>query len=243
MRGVVGKAGVEQIDTMMDAAKKEKRGVRASVIGIAVLLFGATGVVAQLQYAFNKIWNVKPDPRAGGIKQFVFKRILSFAMILAIAFLLLVSLVLTTVLSAFGERVGTWLPKDLSKGMLLGLDFAVSLAVASVLFAAMCKWLPDAKVAWRDAILGGFLTGLLFLVGKFLLGLYLGHQDPTAYGPAAALVLILIWTYYSSMIVFLGAEFTQVWARRHGRQIVPSPGAIRTEDCPGDSPQVRPALG
>jgi membrane protein len=231
LRGIVGAAGVTQLETMMDAASLQRKGLLASTIGIVVLLFGATGVVVQMQYALNKIWHVKPDPRQGGVWQFVHKRILSFAMILAIAFLLIVSLVVTTAVAAFQERIGGWLPHDVSKVLLLTANFVVSLLVFVILFAAMFKWMPDVRIAWRDAALGAIVTAALFMVGKFLLGLYLGRQDPSAYGPAAALVLILIWIYYSSMIVFLGGEFIEVWAHNHGRETIPAAGAVRVDDA------------
>lgn len=229
LKGVVGNAGVAQLDTMVDAASKPKHGVLATVVGIAILLVGATGAVVQLQYSLNKIWRVKPDPRAGGVWPFIYKRILSFAMILTLAFLMMVSLLVTTALSAFGEQIGAWLPKDVSKALLLTVNFGVSFLVLASLFAAMFKWLPDARIRWRDVALGAILTAALFMVGKFLLGLYLGALNPNAYGPAAALVLILIWAYYSAMILFAGAEFTEVWARRSGRPSVPTAGAVRID--------------
>jgi membrane protein len=229
MQGVVGKAGVEQINTMVNAANKQGRGIWATAIGVVVLLVGATGVVAQLQATLNRVWDVKADPRRGGIMRLVRKRLLSFAMILGVGFLLAVSLVLTTVLSAIGERMRDWLPSGVSGGLLFSLDVGASLIVFALLFAAMFKWLPDAKVRWRDVALGAIVTSALFIAGKFLLGFYLGRQDTSAYGPAAALVLILIWVYYSAMILFFGAEFTQVWARRHGARIEPAEGAVRIE--------------
>ncbi len=231
LTGVVGTAGVAQLETMIDAASRPRKGLLASALGVALLLFGATGVVAQMQYSLNKICHVKPDPRQGGVWQFLHRRILSFAMILAIAFLLIVSLVVTTALAAFQERIGSWLPHDISKVLLLTVNFVFSLVVFAVLFAAMFKWMPDAKIAWRDAALGATVTAALFMIGKFALGLYLGSQDPSAYGPAAALVLILIWIYYSSMIVFLGGEFIEVWADSHGRELILSVGAVNVEDA------------
>lgn len=238
IQGVVGRGGVDQIDTMMKAARQGNAGIWPTLIGIAVLIFGATGIVAQLQYSLNRIWRVKADPRVGGIMPFIRKRILSFAMILAIAFVLLVSLVVTTVLNALDEKVGNWLPSTVSKDLLLAGNVAVSLVVVGAIFAAMLKWLPDARIAWRDVILGAIVTAILFEGGKFFVGLYLGRQNPSAYGPAAALVLILIWVYYSAMIFFVGAEFTEAWAQRSGRRIVPVPGAVRADECPDATPHV-----
>jgi membrane protein len=237
LKGVVGPAGVQQVDAMMSAGGQHGHGIWATIVGVVVLLFGATGVVVQLQYSLNKIWRVQPDPRSGGVWQFVRKRILSFGMILGMAFLLIVSLVVTAALSAVGEQMGGWLPQDLSKAALLGLNFALSFVVYAILFAALFKWIPDAKSRIRDVALGALLTAVLFIVGKFLLGLYLGRQDASAYGPAAALVLILIWVYYSAIILFFGAEFTCVWAERHGRASLPTPGAVRIQSASNVEPQ------
>lgn len=224
---VVGEGGKEQINAMIQAANQPGRGLWATIIGVAVMVFGATGVVAQLQTALNKAWQVEPDPEQGGIKNFVVKRLLSFGMILGIAFLLLVSLVLTSVLTAAGETISRLLPGEVSQGLLMAIQIGVSLLITAALFAAMFKWLPDAEVAWRDVWIGAAVTAVWFEGGKFLIGLYLGGKDPGAYGAAGSLVLILIWIYYSGWILFLGAEFTQVWARRHGDRIEPSEGAVR----------------
>lgn len=229
LAGVVGSGGRQQLDQMMHAATQQGHGTLATVIGIAVLLFGATGVVAQLQYALNKIWRVEPDPRKSGIWPLVRARILSFAMILGIAFLLIVSLVVTAALTAIGSRFDGWISKDISTALLTALNVAVSFVVLGILFACLFKWMPDAYSRWRDVLLGGGLTSALFILGKFLLGLYLGHQNQSVYGPAAALVLILIWVYYSSLILFIGAEFTRTWAAHHGRPTSPKRGAVRIE--------------
>ena len=234
LAGIVGSGGRQQLDQMMHAAAQQGRGTWASIIGIIVLVFGATGVVAQLQYALNKIWRVEPDPRKSGIWPIVRARVLSVGMILGIAFLLIVSLVVTASLEAIGDRLGGWLSKDVSKAILMALNLVVSFAVLAVLFACLFKWMPDAQSRWRDVLLGGGLTSVLFILGKFLLGLYLGHQNQGAYGPAAALVLILIWVYYSSLILFLGAEFTRSWAEKHGWPPAPKIGAVRTESGPAD---------
>ena len=138
-------------------------------------------------------------------------------MVLGLAFILLVSLVVSAVLSAFGDQLGRFLPSGLSAPVLEAINFAGSLAVISLLFAAIFKILPDAKISWRDVRVGAVVTGLLFVAGKFALGLYLGHSNPgEAFGAAGALALMLVWIYYSSMIVLLGAEFTQVWAEERG---------------------------
>lgn len=203
-------------------------GTLATVLGVAALLFGATGAFAALQAALNQAWEVKPDPDQGGLKIFFLKRVLSFGMILGIAFLLLVSLVLSALLSAFGDALGGMMPGGLSGPVLYMLNLVISLAVFTLLFAAMFKVLPDATVAWKDVWIGGLFTALLFVIGKFLLGWYLGRSNPgEAFGAAGSLALLLVWVYYSSMILLLGAEFTQTWAVERGSGIEPEKGAIR----------------
>lgn len=232
---VVGQGGWQQMESMMHAAHQQKGGVFATVIGLIALLFGATGVMVQLQYALNRAWEVQPDPDQGGIKTFLFKRILSLAMILAVAFLLLVSLVLTAVLNAMGGMVTGWLPEGVSSWVPAAIHFVVSLIVFTLLFAAMFKWLPDAEVQWKDVWVGAGATALLFMVGKFALGLYFSLTDQGTYGAAASFVLLMLWIYYSGMIFLFGAEFTQVWAKRHGGGIAPAEGAVRVVE------QTRPA--
>jgi membrane protein len=229
-RAVVGDGGAAQIGTMIQHAQMPGRGLWGTVIGGVMLLFGATGVMVQLQDSLNQAWDVKPDPRQGGAKAFVVKRMLSVAMILAIAFLLLVSLVVSMILNSVHEQVGGWLPAGISEGALKLAHGTVSYLVITVLFAGMYKYLPDVKVAWRDVWLGAALTAALFVLAKWGLGLYLSRSDvASTYGAAGALALILIWIYYSGVIFLLGAEFTQVWARHHGRGFEPAAGAIRAK--------------
>lgn len=222
---VMGADGAEQIGTIIQQADEpEGRGVRA-LVGIAALILGATGAFMQLQGALNTAWNVEPDPDAGGFRNFIVKRVLSLGMILGLAFLLLVSLALSAVISMAGEMVGRIVP-GVSEWLLHLLNFGLSLAVITVLFAAMFKVLPDARIAWKDVWVGAGVTALLFVIGKFALGFYLGRSNPgEAYGAAGSLALILVWIYYASMIVLLGAEFTQVWAESRGKGIEPEEGA------------------
>jgi membrane protein len=228
IRGLMGPDGAEQVRTIIANADRPGSGsIVVTVIGIVALLLGATGVFGQLQAALNKAWEVAPDPEAGGLKSFLLKRVFSLGMVLALAFVLLVSLVLSAALSAFGDSLGRFLPEGLSQPVLHGINLAISFGVITLLFAAIFKILPDATIAWRDVWVGAAFTALLFTVGKFALGLYLGRSNPgEAFGAAGALALMLVWIYYSSMIVFLGAEFTQVWADRRGQGIVPEKGAV-----------------
>jgi membrane protein len=198
------------------------RGPLATVVGLGLLVFGATGAFLQLQAALNKAWHVEPDPSQGGIKNFITKRVFSFGLILGIVFLLIVSLAVTAAVSAVTERFGSGLPEKL----MLVLEFVFAFAVVTFLFAAMFKFLPDAKIEWRDVWVGAIGTTILFVLGKFLIGFYLGRSDPgSSFGSAATLAVILIWIYYASHIVLYGAEFTQAWANKFGSGIRPEEGA------------------
>lgn len=201
------------------------KGLLATIAGLAMLIFGATGTFLQLQDALNRAWNVEPDPAKGGIKNFIKKRVFSFGLILGIVFLLIVSLTVTAVVSALSQRVAGGLPETL----MLVLNSVFAFAVITLLFAAMYKVLPDAKIGWRDVWVGAIGTALLFVLGKFLIGFYLGRSDPgSAFGAAGTLAVILIWIYYASHIVLFGAEFTQAWAEKFGGGIRPEKGASKT---------------
>jgi membrane protein len=228
--GMVGEGGKEQIAAMIDKANQPGRGLLAGTIGVAVLLLGATGVFGQLQHALNRVWEVEPDPAQGGVKNFILKRVLSLGMVLAFGFLLLVSLVLTTVLSSMGDLLSGLLPDEVSSVVPVVIHLAVSLVVITLLFAAMFKLLPDAQLTWRQVWFGAGVTAVLFLIGKTAIGMYLANKDPGAYGAAGSLVLILLWVYYTSLIVFFGAEFTQAWSHSRGEAIEPKPGAVRVEE-------------
>ncbi len=228
---LLGSRAGEQIKTMLAATQKSgiSHGM-AALIGIGALVVGATSAFVQLQSALNQAWNVKPDPRRSEIRSFLVKRIVSFGMILGIAFLAMVSLLLSAGLAAFADILKQWLPDGFSASLLEGLNVALSLGIFGVLFATMHRFLPDANISWPDAAVGGAVTAILFTVGKVLIGLYIGNSNvTTVYGAAGSLAVILVWTYYSSMILLLGAELTQVWSRHHGRVARPEPGAIKVE--------------
>lgn len=214
LQDLVGTSGAEVIGQMMISARKPSSGIIATALGVIALIFGATGVFVQLQDALNHIWHVKPRPR-NGVLNFLRSRFLSFAMVLVIGFLLLVSLVVSAALSGIGAYFDHLFP-----GWALlwqGLNLLISFAVITVLFAMMYKLLPDTHVAWQDVWLGAAVTSLLFSLGKFGIGLYLGRSTvASSYGAAGSLAVVLIWVYYSAQILFLGAEFTQVYARHHG---------------------------
>lgn len=223
MGGLIGSEGEEAVKAMLDSADKPKQGTVATVLGVITLLFGASGVFGQLQESLNTIWEVKPKP-SGGIWQLLRSRFLSMAMVLGTGFLLLVSLVLTSAISGMGTYLKHQFPGLESIWQIV--NFVVTIAVVSILFALIFKFLPDAQIAWNDVWVGAVLTAILFALGKLLIGLYLGTASiGSAYGAAGSLVVLLVWIYYSSLILFFGAELTQVYARRFGSHIVPKEGA------------------
>ena len=222
--GLMGESGGRQIHEMMVRGNKASEGGLGAISSVIGLLLGATGFFLSLQNALNRVWEVKPDPEQGGVKKFVAKRVLSFGMLLGVGFLLAVSLALTAAVSALGGAVGGGMPRPL----MYVIELTVSLAVLSFLFAALFKYLPDAKAAWRDVLVGGTVTGVLFVIGKFAIGLYLGRSKPgDAFGAGSALAVVLVWGYYAGMILLFGAEFTQQWAKRRGSGIEPEEGAVR----------------
>lgn len=227
---LIGRGAAEQVGAILrNATLPGAADPALTALGLVALVFAATSGFANLQSALNRVWQVEPDPRRGGmVRNFLLKRVLSFVMILGVAGLLLVAVVSQTLLSAFGRLVSGAVPSAAS-GLTLGLvNAGLSLLAATALFGVLFQVLPDARVRWRDAWRGATITGVLFVVGNVLLGLYLAHSRPgSAYGAAGSLALILIWLYYSSMIFLLGAEATQVLARRRGEEIRPSEGAVR----------------
>ena len=229
VQSAIGQEGAKQVATMISGAgRQSSTGWLGAIFGFAALILGATTAFVQLQAALNRAWEVKPDPAASGAKSFLGKRLLSFGMVLTLAFLLLVSLILSAAVSMAGHWLQQFLPSWISSWMLEGANSLLSLAVIAVLFAAIFRYLPDARVEWRDVRAGAILTAVLFVIGKFALGYYLGKSSAASgYGAAGSLVLILLWTYYSSMILLLGAEFTQSWAQAKGRSIEPEAGAVR----------------
>jgi membrane protein len=224
IQGLMGPQGAQAVQTMLANAGQHGSGVLATVIGVVTILFGATGVFVQLQNALNRVWNVEAKPGLG-IWSFVKTRLISFGMVLGVGFLLLVSLVVSTAVSAVGKWATGLLPG--SETLMQVLTFAVSFALITFLFALMYKYLPDVEIGWRDVWVGAVVTALLFTLGKFLIGLYLGKSSiASTYGAAGSLVVVLLWIYYSSQILFLGAEFTQVYATHYGAQIKPSKHAV-----------------
>ncbi|MEX2207389.1 MAG: YihY/virulence factor BrkB family protein [Myxococcota bacterium] len=214
IQGMLGPSGAELIESMIQRASEPTSGVIATVVSLLTMLFGASGVFGQLQGSLNRIWS-SDGSRRKGVKGQLQRRAASFSMILGIGFLLLVSLALSALISGLHGFIDEYLtvPSELLSLTNLGVSFLV----VTALFAMIFKLLPDARIEWRDVWLGAAVTALLFTIGKSLLGIYLGRAGVTSvYGAAGSLVLVLLWVYYSSQLLFLGAEFTEVYSRRYG---------------------------
>lgn len=218
--GLVGPASAEAVRAAAKASENEATGVISTTIGVALLLIGATTVFGQLQDSLNQIWDVQSKTDMSSWAKLVIQRLISFAMVLTIGFLLLVSLILTTALTSMlahwsGEGSG-------AAGLLKAADIGIGLVTITVLFALLFKVLPDAQVRWRDVWLGAAITAALFTVGRHLIALYLGHSTVASiYGTAGSLVALLIWVYYSCAILFYGAELTRVFGAADHRKIKP----------------------
>ena len=228
MAGMVGTQGAEAIETMIQNVHLSGGGGIASAIGIATLIFAATTFFVTLQDSLNSIWNVKAKPKSNILK--VAKdRFLSFGLILSIALLMLVSFVITAVLTIFTDKLQEIFP-TIAVVFIHILNLAVSLAFITLLFALIYKYLPDAIIRWKDVWVGSFLTALLFVLGRFLISWYLGQGSVgTAYGAAGSIIIVLVWIYYSSLIIFFGSEFTQQYAFSFGEPIRPKSHAVVIE--------------
>jgi membrane protein len=236
---VAGHAAAAPIRELLNPASEAAKGgmTLAGIASIALLAFTASSVFGQLQMALNRMWDVAAKP-GNNIMGFINKRLLSLGMLLSIIFLLMVSLVISTALSAVTDRMG-----GSEEGWLWTiLSHAVSVAVFTLLFASLYKFVPDAKIGWKTVWVGGFIAAVLFAIGKFGLGLYLGRGSyETSYGAAVgSFVALLVWVYYSSIIVLIGAEVTEVYARRHGHRVQPSEHAVRVVKQETEDPSRAP---
>ena len=244
LAGVVGPDAAKLIQSAVAKANHTKGGVIGTIIGFVVLLAGATGVVIELQGALDTVWKVEPKPNRG-IWGVVRTRLLSVAMILTLGFLLLVSLVVSAVLSALSG----WLHSVIGNIAVVSwaIDGVVALGVISTLIALIYKILPDARVAWRDVWVGAIATAILFMIGKYVIGLYIGKTSVgSAFGAAGALAVLLVWIYYSAQIVLLGAEFTRVYANQFGAQVRPAAHAVPAQRAAAQripEPDARPLSG
>lgn len=221
------RSALDVVQQIAQKAAQPNKSTTATIIGVALALFGASGVFGQLQDALNTVWGVRAKPGLG-IKGFIWARFLSFAMVAGICFLLLVSLVIEGLLKGFSQYVQAHLPGGLSLAVSLYLLFDICVVI--FVFAMIFKFLPDVKVSWRNVWVGSIMTAILFIIGKWALGLYLGSgAASSAYGAASSLITLLLWIYYSSQILLFGAEFTQVYARKFGGPVEPDEFAVCIE--------------
>jgi membrane protein len=223
IKDLIGEAGAQAVERMIKSAHNPASGIIATLFAIVMLLLGATFVFSQIRDALNTIWEVTPKP-ASGITSFLKDRFVSFIMILGIGFLLLLSFVMSALLSAFGDFLNSLFPKLAFTVQII--NFIISFGVITLLFAMVYKILPDVEIAWSDVWLGSAITSLLFTIGKFLIGWYIGKSGvASVYGAASSVVIILVWIYYSAQIFLFGAEFTQVYANKYGSGMKPTEGA------------------
>ena len=217
--GVVGGKGSDLIKTMIGGALKPSSSIPATVIGVITLLVGATGLFMSIQAALNTVWEATPEA-GGGVMGMIKKRLLSFGMILGVGFLLLLSMLISIVLNALTSHFGAFLPGSLTLSKIL--NPVIFFVLITLLFAMIYKFLPDVEISWKDVWVGAAVTSLLFNVGKYFIGLYMANSSVgSVYGAAGSLAILLVWIYYSAMIFLVGAEFTQVYAKKFGSRILP----------------------
>lgn len=223
LTGLVGPDSAATIQTLLEGLNRPATSVYSSLVGLGALLIGATTVVAELQTAIDRIWRAPCPAPPGGLVGLLKARLLSLGLVLGIGFLLMVSLVVSTALAVLGKWWAPWFG-DMA-WLAHTLDWVVSFLFIGAIFAMIYKWLPQVKIAWRDVLVGAGLTALLFTLGKTLIGLYIGRSGVASpFGAAASLVVFLLWVYYSAQIFLLGAEFTWVYAHRHGSLKNQAPG-------------------
>jgi membrane protein len=229
IESLVGNNGAEFLRTALDNANRpgQNSGWIATLVSIVLLLVGSTGVLVQLQTALNDVWEVQADPERG-LGNILRKRLLSLGMILVIGFLLLVSLVISSFISGFSSYFSTIAPG--LDSLIQILNFVVAFGITTLLFALIFKYVPDVVITWGDVWFGAIVTALLFSIGKFVIGLYLGNSGfASSYGAAGSVIILLVWVFYSAQILFFGAELTQVFAQRFGSQIRPNKYAVPQE--------------
>ncbi|OAV44347.1 YihY/virulence factor BrkB family protein [Lewinella sp. 4G2] len=226
LASLLGPKSAETIQEIVSNAYTSGDSWWATAISIGTLVFAATGVFANLQISLNKIWEIKPKPE-NGIKAFIMKRILSFSFVVGLGFLLMVTLVVNALVLGFMDKIAEMIPGLGTYVLAIGTWLLTTIITAGV-FAMMFRYLPDAKARWRDILVGSVFTAILFGIGRILIGFYIGNSDfSSTYGAAGALITLLVWTYYNSQILFLGAEFTFVWAARNGNPILPDDHAVK----------------
>jgi membrane protein len=229
-RGMIGENGAKAIEGMLASAQKPKEGMIASALGIVALIVGSTTVFSELESNLNRIWEVE-ESKESGWWSFIRTRLLSFGMVLTVGFLLIVSLVVSAGIAAWGKYWAGWFGG--MEALLHIANFAVSVAIVTVLFAIIYKFMPRAVIRWRDVWIGALVTSLLFSLGKFAIGLYIGKTGvESSYGAAGALVVLLVWVYYSAQVFLMGAEFTKVFSDSHAPRKNLKPNTESTAKAP-----------
>ncbi|MBA2676421.1 YihY/virulence factor BrkB family protein [Ramlibacter sp.] len=240
LSGMIGQQGAEMIQTLIAASSDKDKGLVAGLISAGVLLVGATTVFAELQSALDRIWHVPESQKPQGIKAVLRARLLSFGMILGLVFLLMVSLMVSTAVAAFGTLTNELMPG--MEALLYVVNIAVSLGIGTVLFAMIYKFMPSTRIGWSDVWVGAIATAVLFEVGKFLIGLYIGKSGMTeSFAAAGSLVVLIAWVYYAAQIFLLGAEFTKVYAQDHGTKAGEAQAQAQTQAGDGDAQGIAPA--
>jgi membrane protein len=225
IRGLLGSEAALQVQEIIQNIQKNQSGTLGAIIGVIVLIIGATGIFTEIQDSINYIWSLKAKPKRGLLKLLT-NRLLSFSLVISLGFLFLVSLLLNAMLDLLNERLTRLFPDTMFYVFYI-INLVVVLGVITLLFAVIFKVLPDGKIKWKDAFVGAFFTAILFIIGKTLIGLYLGQSSMGAtYGGAAAVIIILTWVYYTSIILYFGAEFTKVHALEYGSGIIPNDTAV-----------------
>ncbi|HUR11914.1 MAG TPA: YihY/virulence factor BrkB family protein [Flavitalea sp.] len=223
--GLIGAESAKQVQEIIQNIQANDQGVIGTIIGIILLIIGATGVFTEMQDSINFIWSVKAKPKKGWLK-LIFNRLISFSLVIGLGFILMVSLVISTLLEIINKQLTHYLA-DYTVYLTYAVNIVVVLTIISCLFAVIFKVLPDAHINWKDAFIGAAFTSVLFLLGKFGIGIYLASSNIGAtYGAAASLVIILLWVYYSSVILYFGAEFTKTYAMENGGGITPNDTAV-----------------
>lgn len=227
IESVVGVEGAAEVVEVVEGVTEPDLSGPTAIFGLVAIVLGATGGFVNLQTALNKAWRVAPDPQGSTVRVFLLKRAISLAMMAVIGMLLISAMLLSTGLAAFEGLIRRYAPPWLETSTLQALDLGTSFAVVTVAFTLLLRYVPDAVVRWSDALVGGAFTAVLFTIGKLAIGYYLGRSDPgTVYGAAGSLAVAMLWIYYTAVIMLLGAEFTERWACREGRPVVPQRGAV-----------------
>ena len=225
LKGLIGAGASLQIEDIIRNIQQSKHTVAGAVIGFTILLIGATGVFTEIQGSINYIWSIHTKPKKGWLK-LLLNRLLSFSLVVALSFVLMVSLIVNAGMDLLSDNLKLYFA-HVTVYLLYVMNMTLILVIITSLFTVIFKVLPDARIRWKDALTGAFFTALLFLLGKVLIGIYLGNSKiGLTYGASASVVIILTWVYYSSIILYFGAEFTKVYALRHGGGITPGPNAV-----------------